>query len=658
MSTVVKDLGPVTAYADAVAAGYTGTKEEWQTLMASYASVAEEAQEAREGAEAAQDAAEDARDAAISAKTGAESAVSGFGTVVTQATNQAVQTVRAEGTTQVGNVSSEGTTQVAAVQAKGTEVIQSIPADYTQLSSDVTQLKEDLSDISERKSTGNIFDPSYLVSSAGWTKDGEDYYGTAKQLSDAFGTAPYYPVNCDPTKRYVLTFKAMAPNTGGYSGVGIVAVFVYSDNTSNQVNLPNNTTEWTLFTLTSSDSTAQHGGVTAIKFGYSSGGANVWHMKEITLNEGTTPIDYYGELTAVDKEAREGLSVLQDDFTEKTSNIRMPVINFQFDDGVAKDADIVSIFDNYDFKCGFAVPTNVVDLSPYVTYQGKGYEIISHSTDGTGMNDPTVDSSVIEAKLKTSKETLENAGLKIRGFVTPNSIMNLKFRPLLRKCYDWADTISYGTYAGTINSRLQPYMVPVDGVYNGWRVSLQTTTLANAKLAVDKCIENYGCLTFYGHAWALDTDNNLTTTNLTSLLDYIADKIDAGECACDIPSKAILNYFNVRNDDVSDGWINVSSTDAELDSRLSVVGWDMRYNPKTKIFAFSARLTATEEISGSFVLCKIPVHLVTNAFGNLITNESGKNMIFYNNGVLCQTSTWASGTSYRMTGFGIFDYVL
>ena len=144
MSTVVKDLGPVTAYADAVAAGYTGTKEEWQALMASYASVAEEAQEAKEGAEAAQEAAESARDAAIDAKEGAEDAVDGFGAVVTQATNQAVQTVRAEGTTQVGNVSSEGTTQVNAVQAKGAEVLESIPEDYTELSNDVSQLKEDL----------------------------------------------------------------------------------------------------------------------------------------------------------------------------------------------------------------------------------------------------------------------------------------------------------------------------------------------------------------------------------------------------------------------------------------------------------------------------------------------------------------------------------
>ena len=37
MAVVTTNLGTVTAYGDAVAAGYTGTKEEWQTLMADYA---------------------------------------------------------------------------------------------------------------------------------------------------------------------------------------------------------------------------------------------------------------------------------------------------------------------------------------------------------------------------------------------------------------------------------------------------------------------------------------------------------------------------------------------------------------------------------------------------------------------------------------------
>ena len=57
---VRKNLGPVTAYKYAVQQGYTGTEQEFAALMASYATVAEEA--------------ESARDDAIDAKTAAEAA--------------------------------------------------------------------------------------------------------------------------------------------------------------------------------------------------------------------------------------------------------------------------------------------------------------------------------------------------------------------------------------------------------------------------------------------------------------------------------------------------------------------------------------------------------------------------------------------------------
>ena len=60
---VIKDLGAVTAYASAVEGGYTGTKEEFETLMASYATVAEEA------AESAESASQSATQASASAQT-------------------------------------------------------------------------------------------------------------------------------------------------------------------------------------------------------------------------------------------------------------------------------------------------------------------------------------------------------------------------------------------------------------------------------------------------------------------------------------------------------------------------------------------------------------------------------------------------------------
>lgn len=145
MAVISKDLGPITAYAAAVNRGYTGTREEFETLMASYATVAEQAGESAESAEesaasaaqsaasasqsaqnaegsrydallytnqangykntanTAAQAAKDARDAAQSAQTaaeaaqaGAEAAVDGFDGTVTAA----ISDVNAAGTNQ------------------------------------------------------------------------------------------------------------------------------------------------------------------------------------------------------------------------------------------------------------------------------------------------------------------------------------------------------------------------------------------------------------------------------------------------------------------------------------------------------------------------------------------------------------------------------
>lgn len=57
MAAVTTNLGVITAYGDAVAAGYTGTKAEWQALMASYATVGQQAVDAKNAAVAAKDTA-------------------------------------------------------------------------------------------------------------------------------------------------------------------------------------------------------------------------------------------------------------------------------------------------------------------------------------------------------------------------------------------------------------------------------------------------------------------------------------------------------------------------------------------------------------------------------------------------------------------------
>ena len=333
---------------------------------------------------------------------------------------------------------------------------------------------------------------------------------------------------------------------------------------------------------------------------------------------------------------------------QNKSNVRMPCINFQFDDGHANDANIVTIFKSFGYTCGFALISNITteNVARYIGYQNDGFEAICHADSGTGMNDTSVSADTIEERLKSSKETLEGYGFKINGFVTPSSIMALTFRPLLRKYYQWAETIYFGAYSGTG----QPHRKPVDGVYNGWRVSLQSTTLANQKAAVDEAIANYGCLTFYGHSAEMDGTDNLTTENLTELLTYIQGKVSAGKCIIGNPSEVIRNYFDVRNDDVSDGWIPFTASDAGLDTeKFQSMAWTCFYNPKLKLASMTFRLKALEDIAGQVYLTDVlPFEVIE---GMYLQNQLNDECLTYNNKILFSKSgTWTSGTSYRFYG--------
>lgn len=84
MAVVTTNLGVVTAYGDAVEGGYTGTKEQWQALMADYGTIGTQAQtDAQTASTAAQTATTKASEAsasatqAVNAKTAAETAQSG-----------------------------------------------------------------------------------------------------------------------------------------------------------------------------------------------------------------------------------------------------------------------------------------------------------------------------------------------------------------------------------------------------------------------------------------------------------------------------------------------------------------------------------------------------------------------------------------------------
>lgn len=194
--TIKTNLGPVTAYADAKAHGYTGTREEFGVLLANAGLNLKAAETAKEGAEAAKQAAEAAQqDAAenqkntetqaasakASADTAAEQAAvakesaadaansataaqeseTNAGLSATSAANAEAAAKQAQNAAETAKADAETAKTVAgnsadaaansAADAKKT--LESIPADYSALSGNVdkntngiSKLKEDLAD--------------------------------------------------------------------------------------------------------------------------------------------------------------------------------------------------------------------------------------------------------------------------------------------------------------------------------------------------------------------------------------------------------------------------------------------------------------------------------------------------------------------------------
>ena len=123
---VIKDLGAVTAYASAVEGGYTGTKAEFETLMASYATVAEEAAESAESAStsatqagaSAQTATTKAGEASTSATQAGASATSASQSAQTATTKASEASASA---IQAGTKASEASTSASMASSKASE---------------------------------------------------------------------------------------------------------------------------------------------------------------------------------------------------------------------------------------------------------------------------------------------------------------------------------------------------------------------------------------------------------------------------------------------------------------------------------------------------------------------------------------------------------
>ena len=194
MAVVTTNLGTITAYGDAVAAGYTGTKAQWQALMANYATV---------GQQAAQDA---------------------------QTASQAAQTA----TTKAGEASQSATAAAASAASittpDATLTQAGVAADAKATGDEISDLKEGLSDVAETAHVQSTGKYSFIELEPG-------YYDRNTGIKKAYESdAPYIrSVEKIPVTDNILVEYLDLPNASVRSDYGVI--FVYWDSRLNYIGM-------------------------------------------------------------------------------------------------------------------------------------------------------------------------------------------------------------------------------------------------------------------------------------------------------------------------------------------------------------------------------------------------------------------------------------
>ena len=130
----------------------------------------------------------------------------------------------------------------------------------------------------------NCFDINYLQATGITISDGVAS-GTSKAFTDAFGRGMPIPFKMEG--QWTISMDAYTDADVSSEGAGLSVRILYTDDTRNYVNFPNNTTSYTRFSVTS----AYGKEIKCIYFTYSSK-LNTWHLKNIQLEQGTTATAY------------------------------------------------------------------------------------------------------------------------------------------------------------------------------------------------------------------------------------------------------------------------------------------------------------------------------------------------------------------------------
>ena len=224
---------------------------------------------------------------------------------------------------------------------------------------------------------------------------------------------------------------------------------------------------------------------------------------------------------------------------------RKPTFAFIWDDLNTTDSLVFSVFQEYGFLPSFALISNNLNANnapEYQNYYMKGCTILAHSISHPAMNNTaTITYEEVDNQMKTSKKIIESYGIRVSGWVTPQSSLHLDFFQLMVKNFGYGFT---GLNGGLFNSTVDPLKLSRYGIESAM-ANHDHTTIINR---IDSAISNNELVVFYGHklpSTYLNGDSTpyVTEDDLRFVLDYLKTKTDDNLCQVLSCDEAIYQYY-------------------------------------------------------------------------------------------------------------------
>ena len=190
-------------------------------------------------------------------------------------------------------------------------------------------------------------------------------------------------------------------------------------------------------------------------------------------------------------------------------------IIFMFDDANQTQSTALNVFRSHNMVFSVALPSSHLNnrnedgrTAREVAHdiEGDGGEILSHSTDGTGIGSLSAEEA--EYRLKTSLDVFRSEGFNVQGWVSPYG----QYNPLVERAY--RKYYRYG-YQASSEIRMNQYRMG--------RPYLSDLRLSGAKALVDTVAANMTVQILYGHL-SPDELALFSWDDLNELLSYIASK--------------------------------------------------------------------------------------------------------------------------------------